>query len=162
MLDDSNEDGQASTLLQLLAAFIFEPYVCSPFESRLVHFMAVLGFDTEMGCLRTAKNYAYMIAGVVYCVRVIGVEYLLPSAHREQQGIAEWERFLEMRGNFLADGSYSPMSQLLSLLAYGKYIALNSGNSGSAFWSEDKTIFYPRAATGVSTESHLLGMEYSR
>lgn len=53
----------------MLAAFIFEPYVRSPFESGLIHFMAVLGYDTELDRLRTAKNYAYMVAGMVYCVR---------------------------------------------------------------------------------------------
>jgi hypothetical protein len=47
-----------------------------------------------------------------------------------------------MRREFLADGSYSLISEILSLLAYGKHIAMNSGSSGNAFWSVDKKIFY--------------------
>ncbi|KAL5372453.1 hypothetical protein PMIN06_012138 [Paraphaeosphaeria minitans] len=142
MLDEENEEAQLSALLQMLSAFIFTSYIRSPFECGLVHFMAVLGFDAEMGRLRTAKNYAYMVAGIVYCVRVIGVKYLLPSALREEQGAGERDRFLVMRRQFLADGSFSPMSQLISLLAYGKFVSMNAGNTGNAFWSEDKTIFY--------------------
>ena len=47
-----------------------------------------------------------------------------------------------MRRKYLADGSYSPMSVMLSLLAYGKHAALNEGNAGNAYWSPDKKIFY--------------------
>ncbi|KAF2178763.1 hypothetical protein K469DRAFT_675267 [Zopfia rhizophila CBS 207.26] len=95
-----------------------------------------------MDRLRTAKNYSYMLAGVVYCTRVIAVEALLPSAEREAQGEVDREEFLRKRKDYLGDGSYSPMSEMLSLLAYGKFVALNTGNSGNAFWSRDKKIFY--------------------
>ena len=42
-----------------------------------------MGIDPEMERLRTAKNYSYMLAGVVYCTRVLGVEALLPSRERD-------------------------------------------------------------------------------
>jgi hypothetical protein len=47
-----------------------------------------------------------------------------------------------MRRQYLADGSYSLMSIMLSLLAYGKHAALNEGNAGNAYWSPDKKVFY--------------------
>ena len=31
---------------------------------------------------------------------------------------------------------------MISLLAYGKHVAINAGNSGIAYWLKDKTIFY--------------------
>ena len=34
------------------------------------------------------------------------------------------------------------MSEALSLLAYGKHVALTAGNAGNAYWSKDKKIFY--------------------
>lgn len=141
-LDGRDEGAHVDALLAVLAAFIFEPIVHTVFDSGLVHFLAVLGIDAEMDRLRTAKNYSYMLAGVVYCVRVIGVEALLPAGERDEQGVEERERFLEKRRQFLADGSYSPMSEMISLLAYGKFVALNAGNSGSVYWSKDKKIFY--------------------
>ena len=82
-----------------------------------------------MGRLRTANDYSYVLAGLVYDIRVLAVEYLLPSQERKEQSEAEIDAFLEKRRGFLADGSYSPMSSMLSLLAYGKNLALNHGNA---------------------------------
>jgi hypothetical protein len=141
-LNGSNEKLQIATLLQLLTSFIFEGTGDDPFNSGLVHFLAVLGIDAQTGRLRTAKNYSYMLAGVVYCTRVIAIEALLPAAERAQQTSADRDEFLRKRGEFLADGSYSPMSDMLSLLAYGKFVAMNAGNSGNAMWLKDKRIFY--------------------
>ena len=75
-------------------------------------------------------------------MRVLSVEKLLPSACRDEQTDEDRQRFLEHREKYLADGSYSPMSEALSLLAYGKHVALAAGNSGNAYWSKDKKIFY--------------------
>jgi hypothetical protein len=141
-LDEGDEEAEAEALLRVLASFIFEGTGDDPFSSGLVHFIAVLGIDAEMGRLRTAKNYSYMLAGVVYCTRVIAAEALLPSAKREEQTDVDREGFIRKRREFLADGSFSPMSEMLSLLAYGKFIALNTGNSGNAFWSRDKKTFH--------------------
>lgn len=141
-LDGQDEDAQIQALLLALASFIFEGTGDDPFSSGLIHFLAVLGIDGEMDRLRTAKNYSYMLAGMVYCTRVIAVEGLLPSATRKEQGDADRETFLQLRKRYLADGSYSPISEMLSLLAYGKFVALNAGNSGNVYWSRDKAIFY--------------------
>jgi hypothetical protein len=45
----------------------------------------VLGINREIGRLRTAKNYSFMLAGVVYCVRVLGLEKLLLMRQRNEQ-----------------------------------------------------------------------------
>lgn len=34
------------------------------------------------------------------------------------------------------------MSEMISMLAYGKHIELTAGNSGNAYWSEDKQMFF--------------------
>jgi len=141
-LDGRDELAQVQSLVLVLASFIFRGTGDDPFSSGLVHFLAVLGIDAEMDRLRTAKNYSYMLAGVVYCIRVVAIEALLPSSMRDEQGDVERKEFLQIRKEFLADGSYSPMSEMLSLLAYGKFVALNAGNSGNAYWSRDKKIFY--------------------
>ncbi|KAE8823844.1 hypothetical protein HRS9139_09026 [Pyrenophora teres f. teres] len=52
------------------------------------------------------------------------------------------DAFLELRKKYLANGSYSPMSAMLSLLAYGKHAALNEGNTSNTYWSPDKKTFY--------------------
>ena len=138
----AQRDAQLEVLLNLLTSFFFTTTGDKPFSSGLVHFLAVLGIDSDTNRLRTAKNYSYMLAGVVYCMRMLSVEKLLPSACRDEQTDKDRERFLEHREKYLADGSYSPMSEVLSLLAYGKYVALAAGNSGNAYWLKDKKIFY--------------------
>ncbi|KAI1668018.1 hypothetical protein L13192_07154 [Pyrenophora tritici-repentis] len=140
--DGSDKADQTFALLVSLSSFILVSYGNNVFSSGLLHYLAVLGIDTETGRLRTAKNYSYMLAGMVYCTRVLFAEALLPAAQREEQTDEDRNRFLEMRKQYLADGSYSPMSEMISLLAYGKYIGLNAGNSGNASWSKDKKIFY--------------------
>jgi superfamily II DNA or RNA helicase len=142
VLDENDEKTAVNALLQVLASFVLTKTGDDPFSSGLIHFLAVLGIDAEMERLRTAKNYSYMLAGVVYCTRVIAAETLLPSAEREQQSDEHRNMFILKRREYLADGSFSPMSEMLSLLAYGKHVAMNAGNSGNAFWSKDKKIFH--------------------
>jgi hypothetical protein len=109
------------------------------FKSPVLHFLAVLGIDEETRRLRQANDFSYMLAGVVYCMRVIAVEVILPSEEREDQGDEDDERFKQVRDGFLADGTYSVMSKALSILAYGKSIAMNHSNAGSISWSDDRT-----------------------
>ena len=124
-----SEESQLEALLKFGVSFIFQSIPNDTFDSRFIHFLAVLGIDEEMGRLRTANDYSYVLAGLVYDIRVLAVEYLLPSQERKEQSEAEIDAFLEKRRGFLADGSYSPMSSMLSLLAYGKNLALNHGNA---------------------------------
>jgi hypothetical protein len=142
MLDNSDAAAQTNALLNSLASFVLTGYGSDEFSSGLVQYLAVLGIDTQTNRLRTAKNFSYMLAGVVYCVRVLAAEKILPAAERNDQTEEDRERFLAMRRQYLADGSYSPMSIMLSLLAYGKHAALNEGNAGNAYWSPDKKVFY--------------------
>ena len=48
-----------------------------------MQYLAVLGINTQTNRLRTAKNFSYMLARVVYCVRVLAVEKILPAAERD-------------------------------------------------------------------------------
>jgi superfamily II DNA helicase RecQ len=141
-LDDSDATAQTSALLDSMTSFILTGYGNDAMSTGLVQYLAVLGIDTQTNRLRTAKNYSYMLAGVVYCTRVLAVEKLLPAAEREDQTEEDRDRFLDMRKKYLADGSYSPMSAMLSLLAYGKHAAMNEGNAGNTSWSPDKKTFY--------------------
>jgi hypothetical protein len=70
-----------------------------------------------------------MLGSLVYCVRVLLVELWLPSCRRAEQGAAEMLRFQQQRARYLVDGSYSPMSVMLSLLAYAKFISLRTPGS---------------------------------
>jgi hypothetical protein len=68
------------TLLILLSLFILVLYSNNVFLSRLLYYLAVLGIDTETGRLRIAKNYLYILAEIVYYIRVLFARALLPAA----------------------------------------------------------------------------------
>lgn len=145
--DRSVTDGaRIRKMAEVYHSFIFHKVGGKQFSSGLIHFLAVLGIDEDNNRLRRAVDYSYMLAGMVYNIRVLGAELLLPAAKREQQidDLDGREAFLEQRRRFLADGTGTPMSIMISLLAYGKYVAMNTGNTGSVTWSRDKQTLYFR------------------
>ncbi|KAK3045835.1 hypothetical protein LTR09_012629 [Extremus antarcticus] len=101
-----------------IETLIFQKVYGDVFQSPLLHFLAVLGIDEDNNRLRQGNDFSYMLAGVVYCVRVIALEILLPAEQRSSQGETEFEMFLDRRKEYLADGTLSPMSTAISLLAY--------------------------------------------
>jgi hypothetical protein len=141
-LDGDDADDHVERTLQLSASFVFEKIGERPYSSGLVHFLAVMGIDAEMGRLRTATDYSTVVAGALYCIRAIAVETLLPSARKDEQGDAERDEFLRKRRDFLADGSYSVASEVLSWLAYGKTVGKTTGSSGNTSWSADGRTLY--------------------
>ena len=135
----AGEEAQQDALLEFYRSIIFQQVRGDTFVSVLLHYCAVLGIDEEVLRLRQGNDFSYMLAGICYCVRLFAAEILLPSAERDTQGVRDDKRFRKERGEFLADGSFSVMSKLLSLLAYGKHIALNHSNAGAVFWSVDRS-----------------------
>jgi hypothetical protein len=84
-------------LLNLLTLFFFTTTGNKLFSSGLIYFLAVLGINSDTNRLRTAKNYLYMLAEVVYYMRVLSVEKLLLSACRDKQTNKDRKRFLPER-----------------------------------------------------------------
>jgi len=66
-----------SFILQSLKGF-------NQFDSPMVHFAAVLGIDEEGVRLRKGKESSFIMAGFLYCIRVLFVEYTLPAATRAE------------------------------------------------------------------------------
>ena len=146
---DEEDEGQTAQVVTCMLEFcrtlIFFQFAGSEFESGLVHFCAVLGIDEEAKKLRRASDYSYIVAGVIYCARILAAEILLPASEREEQKRVEIrDEFLEQRRRWLTSGSGTPTSTLLTWLAYGKYIALNTGNAGAVAWSKDQKVLIYR------------------
>jgi hypothetical protein len=110
------------------------------FKSAILHFLAMLRIDKEINQLRQANDFLYMLASVIYCVRVLAIEIILLSTERDDQNEEDDKRFRQVRGEYLANGSYSVISKMLSMLAYGKHLAMNHSNSGVVSWSKDRLI----------------------
>ena len=147
--------------VRLSGELIFQRVFSDPFQSGIVHFLAVLGIDPTTNRLRSAPGFSPVLTALVYSVRVLAVELTLPKRHRGEQGRTQLEAFPEKRRSFLVLGSYSPMSFMLRHLAYAKRIAFQepSGMAGAIWWLHDQsTICFKgrpiprqRFASGVQT-----------
>ncbi|KAH7336022.1 hypothetical protein BKA66DRAFT_435488, partial [Pyrenochaeta sp. MPI-SDFR-AT-0127] len=120
-------------LLEVFTLFIFYNLGDRPLSSRLIYFLAVIGINVDIGRLRTIKNYSYILARVVYYIRVLSVEKLLPSALRKENLDRDRKRFLKIRKQYLTNSAYSPISEAINILAYRKFITLTAGNSSNAY-----------------------------
>jgi superfamily II DNA or RNA helicase len=130
-------------MLEFFRHVLFQHVRVDVFESPLLHFLAVLGIDEDTHRLREGNDFSFMLAGIVYCCRVLGVEIILPKTFRRGETAEDDRRFLELRLKHLADGSFSPMAEMISLLAYSRHCAFNHANSGAISWSLDgSTVAY--------------------
>ncbi|KAK7180301.1 hypothetical protein PSPO01_13590 [Paraphaeosphaeria sporulosa] len=82
-------------------------------------------YNADIGRLRPIKHYLYLLARVVYYVRVLRAEVLLLADNK-------LAAFLIKQREFLVDGLYSPISEMLSLLAFSKHIIFNNRNTSAA------------------------------
>jgi hypothetical protein len=83
--DRSVTDGaRIRKMAEVYHSFIFHKVSGKQFSSGLIHFLAVLGINEDNNQLRRAVDYSYMLARMVYNIRVLGAELLLPAAKREQ------------------------------------------------------------------------------
>lgn len=134
------EAAQLAALLAFVKTVVFSKVSHEPFDCPTIHFLAVLGIDEKNDRLRTGNDYSYRMAGMVYCFRVFAFEAVLPAEQRGAQGPDEFEAFLEQRKQYSTDGSMSVMSTMVSLFAYGKYLAMNHGNAGAIFWGKEDRV----------------------
>jgi hypothetical protein len=63
------------------------------FKSAILHFLAVLRIDEEINWLYQANDFLYILASVVYCVRVLAIEIILLSTERDDQNEEDDKRF---------------------------------------------------------------------
>jgi hypothetical protein len=112
-----------------------------PFDSPLWHFVGVLGIDGESGQFRPAHLFTYVLAGLVYVGRALLGEWAIPA--KERPGMADLgARFAQARDAWLCKATYSPMGYTLSLLLYGRRIAMETGSRLMVSWSRREELMY--------------------
>lgn len=125
--------------LEFFRHVLFQYVRVDIFESPLLHFLAVLGIDEDTHRLQEGNDFSYMLAGIVYCCRVIGVEIILPKTFRRGETVEDNQRFLELRLKHLADSSFSLIAEMISLLAYSRHCAFNHANARAISWSNNNS-----------------------
>jgi superfamily II DNA helicase RecQ len=122
----------------------------SLYESPLMHYLAVRGIDLKAKALRTSISYTPVLAGVLWVARLVLLEVAVPQEAWPEIGLKSkaqlpsisW-RVRTIREKHLIEGSFSPVSSVLTQLAMGKRYNQVHDRPSNIHWAEDsQTIFY--------------------
>ena len=116
-------------VLRLSSKLFVQDLFGDPYQSGLIHFLAVLSIDPSTNRLRLPATFSLVLVALVYICRVLFTKLTLPKRIRVDQGRTEVETFLEKRRSYLIQGSYSPISIIIQQLAYAKRIAFQEPSS---------------------------------
>jgi len=111
-------------------------------KSAIVHFCAVLGIDGKRGCYRPPNDYGQVLAGLLYCSRLLLFEHALPMDKRHDIP-NPYKTFLRVHHQWLVDGRPTPFHYIDNLLAYALGAGKDVGGRPRVQWSSDKqTLIY--------------------
>jgi hypothetical protein len=113
----------------------------------LVYFAGVLGYDKVSGMWKEPINYTNKVAGILWCMHALVLEYSLPLDRREELGynptIQPIQRFKEVRDLWLVEEEDCLFATLQSLMNYGFQVSKDSVGSSKIRWSDDgQTILF--------------------
>lgn len=126
---------------QLFLSLIDQYLPESNFESPIIHFLACLGIDINSGSLRLPRTYTPILAGFVYCMRII----VLYEAHitARQCGTRDiLAIFKKMHAGWLTAASEFPFGDILNLLGYGQKCCHEVKKSVIHWTPDTETLLY--------------------
>lgn len=122
-------------LLEVFILLLTQDLAGDPFESPLIHGLAVMGYDHKRRSFRDATQYTPNLAGVLFLARLLSLMYLLkPITGRIRkphlQRVKKWHK------EYLADGSPSVVGEVMNQLSFGMEIVRTTPGSTTAVLSE--------------------------
>jgi superfamily II DNA helicase RecQ len=133
-----------------------------PFTNPLLHFTVVLGIDGVRKAWKQARDYTGQLAGLIWCARILMLEDIFGGEQLEERedsmemdeeednndesdeesnpetmGFEAIDHFLVQHREWLADGSFSPFSYMIRIMAYGKGHRKKEGGLARVMWEED-------------------------
>ena len=145
IVNENPIDSIAEQLFKLCISFLTQRFQQGEEpHSPLLHFVGVLAIDRTTRRFGTAYRYTPMLAGMIWVGRLLLLEYAIPKREyktlqwpsRQYYDDHGW-RLEDIRRQHMIEGSYSPISNLVGLLAYGKYVAKTEERAGLVVWDED-------------------------
>jgi hypothetical protein len=107
----------------------------------LVYFAGILGYEKTTGQWKQPVNYTNILAGLIWCMRVLVLEYAIPKSRRKDfagnASIRPIDQFKQVRDKTLVEEMDCPFATLLSLRNYGMLIARDSIGETRVKWSDD-------------------------
>lgn len=153
-LDDDDSDvglaALASIVMRLCRLVVTQDLSATKlYDSPLMHYLAVRGIDEQTESFRGPMQYTSILAGVLWIVRLLALEMVIPSRPWLELGIlgkAEVASVRESVKSFrlahLVEGSFSPASSILTQLAKGKKDNSLHLSPSNIHWAEDKKTIY--------------------
>ena len=121
----------------------------SLYESPVMHYLAVRGIDIQAEGFRASIYYTNILAGILWMSRLILLEVAVPAEPWLQlrlEGKATIpsipQRLRTIREKHLIEGSFSPVSSILTQLAMGKKFNSTHESPSNIHWSEDSQTIY--------------------
>lgn len=146
----SNVNNQSSDDLLLDAVAKFCAFVCTePFHDGrsatmiIVYFAGVLGIGRDGVTYERPRNYTSKLSAIIHCARLCLLEATLPRFPHckldwgPRPSLGQDKLLNQMREAFLCHGSSAPVSELLSLRAYGRVLARTDGSAFRVEWTDD-------------------------
>jgi hypothetical protein len=120
------------------------------YESPLMHYLAVRGIDPHSEAYQTSVSYTSILAGALWIARLIMLEIAVPLRSWPSLGLKSKAdtssiiaRIHKLRTRHLCEGSFSPVSSILTQLAMGKKMNATHEHPSNIHWSEDlQTIYF--------------------
>jgi hypothetical protein len=145
-LDEVTDQGQGirrSILLELSMSFIRqEVHVVG--VPALVYFAGILGYDKPTGQWKQPIYYTNILSGFIWCIRVLALEYALPTSRRDMfkgdASISPVEQFKHLRDTCLVEEVDCPFASFVSLRNYGMIVAKDAIGEERVQWSDDGQI----------------------
>jgi len=115
--------------------------------SIIKYFSGILGYSAAEARWQTPKEYTPILARILFCMQVIGLEHSLPSAKRDTMDVqghnAPHIRLNHFRSKWLVEDEPTPFNTMHKLLNYG----LTAAKDGFGFhWiridAEEKWLYY--------------------
>ena len=115
-------------------------------KSSLLYFADILGYNIVDHRWKKAHEYTPTLAALLFCIRVIMLEYALPIEDRDKPEkfatCDPLQKFRGVRDIWLVEGQATPFSQLHALLNYGFKAGKDGRGRTSCRWSHDGKVLY--------------------
>jgi hypothetical protein len=125
-------------ILRLSMDVIKQRIIGDPFESPLIHWLGVWGYDDVHSVWHTAASHRPLLSRITYCIRILGLQdAFLEMENTGEKNTNEFIRQYMQR--YLHDGSDTLFTTLQSQRAYAKVAAKDFYAHPSILWSADKS-----------------------
>jgi len=145
ILDQPTEEELDSKVLEASFLLIMHSDYDRQFSS-LKYFCGVNGFNINSGRWKQPSNYTPFLASMQFCIRIISVEYALPTKGRNRFRVTSDHTpltvFKQFWEQWLVEGQPTPFNYIHQLMNYGMNIAKNCRGLDNIRFSTDKRRCY--------------------